>query len=105
MGSVPFVLLLMIAIVISAQIFMLTDRHRPIDQRLRDLGTGGAAFSLLFVGMLTMGSTGALVGSLFSAPGGGGAGGLVLALLSWTVAVILAHRRPQPPARHQKTER
>jgi hypothetical protein len=92
-------------IVISAQILMLMERHRPIDKRLRDLGKGGDAYSLLFVGMLTIGSIGAVVGSLFSGPGGGGAGGLVLALLTWTVAVTWAHRRRQRPARHQRSER
>ena len=105
MGTVPFVLLLVVALVISAQILMLMERHRPIDKRLRDLGKGGDAYALLFVGMLTIGSIGAVVGSLFSAPGGGGAGGLVLALLTWTVAVMWAHRRPQRPARHQRSER
>jgi hypothetical protein len=98
MGTVAFVLLVVVALVIDAQILMLMERHRPIDKRLRDLGWGGDAFGLLFVGMLTMGSIGAVVGSLVSAPGGGGAGGLALALLTWTVAVIWAHRRPQRSA-------
>ncbi len=104
-GTVPFVLGLLVALVISGQVLMLLERHRSIDKRLRDLGWGGDAFALLLVGMLTMGSAGAVVGSLFSAPGGGGAAGLVLALLTWTAAVIWAHRQPRSPARHQRYER
>jgi hypothetical protein len=104
-GTVPFILGLVVALVISGQLLMLMERHRPIDKRLRDLGWGGDAFALLLVGMLTMGAAGAVVGSLFSAPGGGGLVGLVLALLLWSAVVIWAHRQPQPPARHQRSER
>lgn len=104
MGTVPFILGLVVALVVSGQLLMLMDRHRSIVMRLRDLGWGGDAFGLLLVGVLTVGAAGAVVGSLFSAPGGGAAAGLVLALLIWTAALIWAHRQPQSPARHQRSE-
>lgn len=99
-GTIPCVLLLVVALVISTQIMMLMERHRAIDRRLRDLGMGGDAFSLLAIGMLTMGSAGAVVGSIVKAAGVGGAVGLALSLAVWTGAVLWAHRQPQPPARH-----
>ncbi len=92
---------LVVAVVISAQIVLLTGGRRPLDKRLRDLGAGGDAFGLLWAAVLTMGAVGAVIGSLLDGAGAGGAVGVVLALLAWIAAVIWAHRRPQPPARHQ----
>jgi nitrate reductase gamma subunit len=66
-STVPFILGLVVALAISAQVLMLMECHRPIDKRLRDLGWGGDAFALLLVLMLTIGAVGAVVGSL-SAP-------------------------------------
>ncbi|RZT20127.1 hypothetical protein EV649_3269 [Kribbella sp. VKM Ac-2569] len=104
MGTVPLVLGLVVAVVISAQIVLLMGGRRPLDKRLRDLGTGGDAFALLWAAVLTMGAVGAVIGSLLDVPGAGGAVGVVLALLTWTAAVVWAHRRPQPPARHQSSQ-
>lgn len=92
---------LVVAVVISAQIVLLMGGRRPLDKRLRDLGTGGDAFGLLWAALLTMGAVVGVIGSLLGVAGAGGAVGVVLALLTWTSAVIWAHRRPQPPARHQ----
>ena len=39
---------LVVAVVISAQIVLLMGGRRPLDKRLRDLGTGGDAFGLLW---------------------------------------------------------
>jgi hypothetical protein len=80
---------------------LVMGRRRPIEKRLRDLGTGGDAFGILLAGLLMFGATGAGVGSLVGSPGSGGAIGLVLALLTWTSAVVWAHHRPQPPPRHR----
>ena len=98
-------LVLAVAVAISAQILLLMARGRPLDKRLRDLGAGGGdAFGLLLIALLTLGAAGAFIGSLLHAPGPGAATGLALALLTWTTAAIQAHRRPQPPARHQSTD-
>ena len=94
---------LVVAVAISAQIVLLLGRRRPLDKRLRDLGAGGDAFGLLWAAVLTMGAAGAVIGSLLDVPGSGAAVGVVLALLTWIAAVIWAHRRPQPPARHQSS--
>ncbi|GAA1580906.1 hypothetical protein GCM10009804_41880 [Kribbella hippodromi] len=104
MRTVPFVLGLLVALVISAQILMLMQRRRPAAKRLRDLGTGGDAYALLFAGMLTATATGAVAGSLLDAPGSGAAAGLVLAVLTWTAAVLWTHRRPST-RRHQPPKR
>lgn len=96
-----FVLVLVVAVVVSAQVLMLMEPRRAFDVRLRDLGRGGDAFALLLAGLLTSGAVGATVGSLAGSPGGGAATGLVLAFLTWTAAAIWAHRRPQPPSRHR----
>lgn len=101
MGTVPFVLVLVVALVLCAQILLLMDRHRRLDKRLRDLGTGGDGCALLLVAALALGATGAVIGSLLGNPGTGAAAGLVVAILAWGIAAIRAHRRPQPPARHQ----
>jgi nitrate reductase gamma subunit len=70
------VLGLVVAVMISGQIVLLMGGRRPLDKRLRDLGTGGDAFALLWAAVLTLGAT---------------------------AAVIWAYRRPQPPARHQSS--
>jgi len=99
-GVLPYALGLLIALVLSAQLLLLMERDRPLAKRLRDLSTGGDAFSILFAAFLTLGTLGALLGSLLHAPAPGAATGLTLALLTWITAVVQAHRRPQPPARH-----
>ncbi|MEV6272970.1 hypothetical protein AB0L64_37780 [Kribbella sp. NPDC051936] len=76
----------MIALVLSAQILLLMERDRPLAKRLRDLSTGGDALSILFAAFLTLGTLGALLGSLLHAPAPGAATGLTLALLTWITA-------------------
>jgi hypothetical protein len=98
------VLGLVVALVISVQIVLLNGRRRSLGKRLRDLGWGGDAFGLLFGGVITIGATGTVVGSLLGSPGAGGAAGLVLALVTWTTAVVWAHRQPQSPPRHQPSQ-
>ncbi|WP_141854021.1 hypothetical protein [Kribbella jejuensis] len=101
MGIAAYVLVLLVAVVLSAQLLLLTARRRPLNSRLRDLATGGDSFTLLLAGLLTLGAIGAFVGSLAGTPATGASVGLLAAFLSWTVAVVRAHRRPQPPARHR----
>src|SRR5438874_9849284 len=86
-GTVPFVLGLVVAVVISGQVLLPMERHRSIGKRLRDLGKGGDAFALLLAALLTFGAPAAVIGSLAGSPGRGGTAGLVLAFLTWTVAV------------------
>ena len=100
MGTAAYVIVLMVALVLSAQVLLLTERRRPLRHRLRDLGAGGDSFGILLAGVLTLGAVGALGGSVVGAPGFGGAVGVLLALLSWTTAVVRAHRRTPPP-RHR----
>jgi hypothetical protein len=99
--GVVYVLGAVIAVVVGAQLLLLMHRRRPLDKRLRDLGPGGDAFGLLLAGLLTLGATGALTGSLLGSPAHGGAAGLLLALALWITAIIWAHNRPHPPARHR----
>ncbi|WP_432943427.1 hypothetical protein ACQPXM_00100 [Kribbella sp. CA-253562] len=100
MGPPAFVIVLVIALIISAQLSMMLDRSRTLSQRLRDLGGSGDAFGLHYIAMLMLGATGALFGSLLSHPGPGAATGLALALLTWLAAVVLAHRNPPGPGKH-----
>jgi hypothetical protein len=100
MGPPAFAIVLVIALIISAQLAMMLDRGRTVSQRLRDFGIGGDAFGLLYIAMLLLGATGALIGSLLAHPGPGAATGLALAVLSWLAAVVLAHRNPPGPGRH-----
>ncbi|GAA3136460.1 hypothetical protein JOF29_001217 [Kribbella aluminosa] len=93
MGTVPYLLALVVAVVVSAQLLLTMKPNRPLAKRLRDLGTGGDAFGLLIVAILTLTATGALIGSLTNSPATGAAIGLVMALAAWTTAVIHAHRR------------
>ncbi|MEV0289218.1 MULTISPECIES: hypothetical protein [unclassified Kribbella] len=93
---------LLVASVISVQVVILMERGRPMRKRLRDLGWGGDASSLLLVAALMTSAVGAVLGSLFDgALLGAGVGGLV-ALLVWAVAVAWAHREPQAPPRHRQ---
>jgi uncharacterized membrane protein YfcA len=86
---------------VSAQLLMLMDRNVRFDGRLRDLNEFGDSVTLLGVGCLLGAALGAVVGSLFDSAGLGAVVGLAVAILSWVVAVVWAHRRPQPPARHE----
>lgn len=100
MGPPAFAIVLVIALIISAQLAVMLDRGRTLSQRLRDLGTGGDAFGLLYIAMLVLGPTGTLLGSLLAHPGPGAAAGLALAVLTWLAAVVLAHRHRPGPGRH-----
>lgn len=91
MGTAAYVIVLIVALVLSAQVLLLTARRRPLRHRLRDLGTGGDSFGILLTGLLTLGSAGAVGGSLAGAPAFGAAVGVLLALLIWTTAVVRAH--------------
>jgi hypothetical protein len=97
-------LLLLLAVVISAQLLMMMERGETTGGRLQDLGTGGNAYNLLGAGFLLGGGIGAVVGSLFDAPGLGAGAGASAGFLSWLVAVIWASRKPQPPARHREEQ-
>jgi hypothetical protein len=99
-STVRYLLVLAVALVISAQVLMLMERGRPLDKRLRDLSWGGDASSLLLVAMLTVGASATVIGSLLGRPAIGGATGLVLALVIWTAAVVWAHRQSQLGPRH-----
>jgi hypothetical protein len=98
MGPPAFAVALVIALIISAQMAMLMDRDHTLAQKLRALGSD--AFGLLLIAALTLGSAGALIGSLLAHPGRGAATGLTLAVLTWLAAVVLAHRSPPGPGEH-----
>lgn len=99
--TVPYLLALAVAIVISAQLLLTMRPRRPLTKRLRDLGTTGDAFGLLIAAALPLTTAGATLGSLADSPATGATIGLLAALATWTTAVIHAHRRPQPPPRHR----
>lgn len=104
-GTIAWLVILVAALVLSAQLLMLTDRGKPWTKRLTDLGAGGDAYALAGAGMLTAGGVGAVVGSLLGYAGAGGAAGVVLALLAWTVVVVRAlqpRAGNRPPARHRE---
>ncbi|WP_427889281.1 hypothetical protein ACQHIV_38610 [Kribbella sp. GL6] len=101
MRTVPYLLALAVAIIVSAQLLLTTHPRRPLTKRLRDLGTTGDSFGLLLATALPLTTAGATVGSLFNSPTTGATIALLLALAAWTTAVIHAHRRPQPPPRHR----
>jgi hypothetical protein len=100
MGPAAYAVVLLIALLISAQLTMLLDRGRTFPQRLRNLGLTGDAFGLLWIGLLVLGATGALIGSLLNHPGPGASIGSGLALAAWLTAVVLAHRNPPGPGKH-----
>ncbi|MGZ0151370.1 hypothetical protein ACXJJ3_30250 [Kribbella sp. WER1] len=101
MGTVPYLLALAVAIVVSAQLLLTMRPRRPLTKRLQDLGTPGDAFGLLIAAALPLTTAGATLGSLANAPTIGATIGLLIALAAWTAAVVHAHRRPQPPPRHR----
>lgn len=101
MRTLPYLLALVGALALSGQLLLMTKRGCPIGKRLRDVETGGDAFTLLIVGVLTLGAAGAVLGSLVRFPAIGAAVGSAVTLTSWTVAVAHAHRHPHPPARHR----
>ncbi|MFG1816272.1 hypothetical protein ACGFIF_21130 [Kribbella sp. NPDC049174] len=101
MGTVGYLLLLLLAAIVSTQVLMLSSRRTPLDKRLRDLSEGGDAASLGIAASITFGALGAFIGHLFDAPGSGAAAGLAIALLSTAAAIIWAHKRRQLPPRHR----
>ena len=73
MGAVAYLLLVVLAVLVSAQLLILMDRGIPLRKRLRDLGTGGDAASLLVV-VLLMGSSRSWPAILLVGWGPGGSG-------------------------------
>jgi len=102
MGTVTALILLVLAVIISAQFLMMMGRRKPLAARLRSLGEGGDSTGLLFIGLLLGGALGAVIGSLFNHASTGAAAGAGVGLLSWFLGLIWAHKRPQPPARHRE---
>ncbi len=96
-----YVLLVVIATLVSAQLLVLSSRRKPLATRLRDLSEDGDTATIGGVAFLMCGSVGALIGHLLASPGTGAAAGTAVALVGTTIAVIWAHRRPQPPPRHR----
>lgn len=101
MGTLPALILLALAVIVSAQLLMMMGRRKPLATRLRSLDEGGDSSSLLIIGLLLGGALGAVIGSLFNNTGTGAAAGLGAGLLTWLLALVWAHKRPQPPARHR----
>ena len=79
MGTVGYLLLLALAILVAAQCLMLMERHRPVNTRLRDLGYGGDAGLLAMAMTLVGAAIGALIGHAMGTPGVGGALGASVA--------------------------
>ncbi|MEU4391955.1 hypothetical protein [Kribbella sp. NPDC023855] len=100
MGTTGYLLLLLLAVVLSAQTFLLMGRRKPLDKRLRDLGND--SFGLLSIVLLLGGTLGALLGHLANHVPAGTAAGLATGFLTWIVAVIRAHTKPSPPPRHRE---
>ena len=103
MGTVGYLLLLALSILVAAQCLMLMERHRPVNTRLRDLGYGGDAGLLAMAMTLVGAAIGALIGHAMGTPGVGGALGASVAVVAWLLAVVLAQlRRPGPPRRFRR---
>ena len=102
MGTGGYLILLALVAIISAQMLMMTGRHKPLAQRLRNLNEGGDSFALLGTGLLLGSALGAVIGSVFGHAGAGAATGLGAVVLSWIAAVTWAHTTPRPPARHRE---
>ena len=99
-----YVLLVVVATIVGAQLLVLSSRRKPLATRLRDLSEGGDATMIGGTAILMCGSIGALMGHLLASPGTGAAAGMAVALVGTTIAVIWAHRRPQPPPRHREDD-
>lgn len=100
-GDIRSLVVLAIAVIVSAQILMVMERRNSIGVRLRDLGVGGDGISLLGIASLIGGASGALLGDLLGSPSLGATSGLLLAICTWATAVVCAHLQPEPPARHR----
>lgn len=100
-GAIRYLLVLAIAVIISGQILMVIERGKSLTVRLRDLGLGGDGITLLGVALLIAGAAGALLGDLLGSASFGAGSGALLAACTWTAAVVLAHRQPEPPAQHR----
>ncbi|MEV5960209.1 hypothetical protein AB0L70_00515 [Kribbella sp. NPDC051952] len=85
MGAVAYLLLVVLAGLISAQLLVLMDRGVPLRKRLREFGVGGDA-TFLLVTVLLMGSTvGAFAGYFLGATGVGATIGLAVGVTGWLV--------------------
>ena len=96
MGTGSALLVFVSALVVGVQVLMPMSRNRPMAKRLRDLSSGGDAWSFLIGGGLIVAAAGAVIGSLFSEAAGGASIAAVIALISWHGAVIWAHRQDRP---------
>ena len=88
MGAIAYLLLVLMAAIISAQLTMMMDRRVPLHKRFRDWRTGGDAWCLLFTALLLGSTLGAFVGCLLDAAGIGAVIGLIVGSLSWAVTGV-----------------
>ena len=102
MGAIAYLLLVVLAVLVSAQLLILMDRGVPVRKRLRDLGYGGDATFLLVVALLIGSALGAFIGYFLNAVGTGATVGLVSGGVVWLAAAAWAHTRPrQTPGTHR----
>ncbi|WP_328321179.1 hypothetical protein OHA70_23730 [Kribbella sp. NBC_00382] len=92
MTPLHYALVLLLAVVLSAQVLMLMESNRSLRQRLCDLSWGGDASSVLLAAALICGALGLLLGSLWWRAGLGAGAGLLLSVAGWAAAVGWAHR-------------
>jgi hypothetical protein len=88
MSTVAYLLLVLLAALISGQLVILMDRGVPFRKRFRDLSEGGDAWFLLAMVLLLGSTLGAFTGNLFEAPGQGATVGLIGGSLAWITAVV-----------------
>ena len=101
MSTTGYLLLVLLAAIISTQLLMLSSRRKPLTKRLRDLNEGGDAATIGFAVLISCAALGAFIGHFFDAPGPGTAAGMAVALLAMAAAIIWSHKRRQPPPRHR----
>jgi hypothetical protein len=96
MGAVAYLLLMVLAALVSAQLLILMDRGVPLRKRLHEYGVGGDA-TFLLVAVLLVGSTvGAFAGYFLDAVGVGATVGLAVGFGGWIVAAAWSHTHPRP---------
>ncbi|MEI8407295.1 MULTISPECIES: hypothetical protein [unclassified Kribbella] len=88
MSTVAYLLLVLLAALISSQLLILMDRGVPVRKRFRDLSEGGDAWFLLAVVLLLGSTVGAFAGNFLDAPGQGATVGLISAGAAWITGVV-----------------